>query len=141
MGGIQAAARRGACEALGDLAVPSTTDIVSGVVAGLGKSRLYVSKEIGEVSRTSLTSLREANASLKEELKAAHAKGDAKERRTVDLEAKLAEATTTAHDWHLKAKELETQLQAAKANEEWARSIVAHSVTQTAPPPQPLVPV
>ena len=136
MGGIEVAARRGACEALGDLAVPSTTDIVSGVVAGLGKSRLNISKEIGEFSRTSLTSLREANASLKEELKAAHAEGDAQERRIVDLEAKLAEATTSAHEWHLKAKELETQLQAAKANEEWARSIVAHSVARTAPPPQ-----
>ena len=43
---------------------------------------------------------------------------------------------TSAHDWHLKAKELETQLQSAKANEEWARSIVAHCVTRTAPPPQ-----
>ena len=73
MGGIEAATRRGACEALGDLAVPSTTDIVGGVVAGLGKSRLNISKEIGELSRTSLTSLREANVSLKEELKAAHA--------------------------------------------------------------------
>ena len=40
------------------------------------------------------------------------------------------------HDLHLKAKELETQLQATKANEEWARSIVAHSVAGTAPPPQ-----
>ena len=54
----------------------------------------------------------------------------------MDLEAKLPEATTSAHDWHPKAKELETQLQAAKANEEWARSIVAHSVTRSAPPPQ-----
>ena len=54
----------------------------------------------------------------------------------MDLEAKLAEATTSAHDLHLKAKKLETQLQAAKANEEWARSIVAHSVARTAPPPQ-----
>ena len=135
-GGIEAAARRGACEALGDLAVPSTTDIVSGVVIGLGASRLNISKEIGEFSRTSLTSLTEANASLKEELKAAHAEGDAKDRRIVDLEANLAEATTSAHNWHLKAKELETQLQAAKANEEWARSIVAHSVTRSATPPQ-----
>ena len=136
MGGIEAAARRGACEALGDLDVPSTTDIVSGFVAGLGKSRLNISKEIQDFSRTSLTSLREVNASLKEELQAAHAEGDAKERRIVDLEAKLADATKSAHDWHLKAKELETQLQAAKANEEWARSIVAHSVARTAPPPQ-----
>ena len=132
----QAAARRGACEALGDLDVPSTTDIVTGVVAGLGKPRLSISKDIGELSRTSLTSLREANASLTEELKAAHAQDDAKERRIVDLETKLAEATTSAHDWHLKAKELETQLQVAKANEEWARSIVAHSVARSAPPPQ-----
>ena len=54
----------------------------------------------------------------------------------MDLETKLADATASAHDWHLKAKELETQLQAAKANEEWARSIVAHSVTRSAPPPQ-----
>ena len=66
VGGMEAAARRGACEALGDLAVPSTTDIVSAVMAGLGKSRLNISKEIGEFSRISLTSLREANASLKE---------------------------------------------------------------------------
>ena len=36
VGGIEAAARRGTCEALGDLDVPSTADIVSGVVAGLG---------------------------------------------------------------------------------------------------------
>ena len=68
VGGIEAAACRGACEALGDLNVPSTTDIVSGVVAGLGKSLLNISKEIGEFSRTSLTSLREADTSLKEEL-------------------------------------------------------------------------
>ena len=73
VGGIEAAARRGTCEALGDLDVPSTADIVSGVVAGLGKSRLNISRDIGEFSRTSLTSLSEANASLKEELKVAHA--------------------------------------------------------------------
>ena len=54
----------------------------------------------------------------------------------MDLEAKLAEATLSAHEWRLKAKDLETQLQAAKANEEWARYIVAHSVTRSAPPPQ-----
>ena len=136
VGGIEAAARRGTCEALGDLDVPSTADIVSGVVAGLGKPRLNISRGIGEFSRTSLTSLREANTSLKEELKVAHAEGDAKDKRIADLETKLADATTSAHDWHLKAKELETQLQAAKANEEWARSIVAHSVTRSAPPPQ-----
>ena len=136
VGGIEAAARRGTCEALGDLDVPSTADIVSGVVAGLGKSRLNISREIGEFSRTSLTSLREANASLKEGLKVAHAEGDAKDKRIADLETKLADATASAHDWHLKAKELETQLQAAKANEEWARSIVAHSVTRSAPPAQ-----
>ena len=136
VGGIEAAARRGTCEALGDLDVPSTADIVRGVVAGLGKSRLNISREIGEFSRTSLTSLREANASLKEELKAAHAEGDAKDRRIAELETKLADATASAHDWHLKAKEMETQLQAAKANEDWARSIVAHSVTRSAPPPQ-----
>ena len=136
VGGIEAAARRGTCEALGDLDVPSTADIVSGVVAGLGKSRLSISRDIGEFSRTSLTSLREANACLKEELKVAHDEGDAKDKRIADLETTLADATTSAHDWHLKAKELETQLQAAKANEEWARSIVAHSVTRSAPPPQ-----
>ena len=136
VGGIEAAARRGTCEALGDLDVPSTADIVSGVVAGLGKSRLNISRDIGEFSRTFLTSLREANASLKEELKAAHAEGDAKDRRIADLDTKLADATASAHDWHLKAKELDTQLQAAKANEDWARSIVAHSVTRSAPPPQ-----
>ena len=136
VGGIEAAARRGTCEALGDLDVPSTADIVSGVVAGLGKSRMNISREIGEFSRTSLTSLREANASLKDELKVAHAEGDAKDKRIADLETKLADATASAHGWHLKAKELETQLQAAKANEEWARSIVAHSVTRSAPPPQ-----
>ena len=134
--GIEAAARRGACEAFGDLDVPTTTDIVNAVVASLGKSRLNISKEMTEFSWTSLTSLREANASLKEELKVAHSEGDAKARRIVDLEAKLAQATSSAHEWHLKAKELETQLQAAKANEEWARSIVAHSVTRSAPPPQ-----
>ena len=134
MGGIKAAARRGACEALGDLAVPSTTDIVSSLVADLGKSRVNISKEIGEFSQVSLTSLREGNASLKEVLKAAHAEGDAKDRRIAHLEAKLA--ATSAHDWHLKAKELETQLQAANTNEEWARSIVAHGVTRSAPPPQ-----
>ena len=106
------------------------------MVAGLGKSRLNISKDIGEFSRTSLTSFREANASLKEELKVAHAKADAKDSKIVDVEAKLAEATTSAHDWHLKAKELETQLQAAKADEDWARSIVAHSVTRSAPPPK-----
>ena len=136
VGGIEAAARRGTCEALGDLDVPSTADIVSGVVAGLGTSRLNISRDIGEFSRTFLTSLREANASLKEELKVAHAEGDAEDERIVDLETRLADATASAHDWHLKAKELETQLQAAKANEEWPRSIVAHSVTQSAPPPQ-----
>ena len=43
VGGIEAAARRGTCEALGDLDVPSTADIVSGVVAGLGKSQLNIS--------------------------------------------------------------------------------------------------
>ena len=136
MEGIEAAARRGACEALGDLAVTPTTDIVHAVVARLGKSRLNISKEVTEFTQTSLTSLREANASLKDELKGAHAEGDAKERRIVDLEAKLAEATSSAHEWHLKAKQLETQLQAPKANEEWARSIIAHSVTRFAPPPQ-----
>ena len=136
VGGIEAAARRGTCEALGDLDVTNTADNVSGVVAGLGKSRLNISRDIGEFSRTSLTSLREANACLKEELKVAHAEGDAKDKRIADLETRLADATTSAHDWHLKAKELETQLQAAKANEEWARSIVAHSVTRSAPPPQ-----
>ena len=136
LGGVEAAARHGACEARGDLAVPITTDIVSGVVGGLGKFRLNISKDIGVFSRTSPTSLREANASLKEELKAAHAEGDAKERRIVDLEAKLAQATTIAHDWHLKAKGLEAQVQAAKGNEEWARFIVVHSVARTAPQPQ-----
>ena len=136
LGGIEAAARRGTCEALGDLDVPSTADIVSGVVAGLGKSWLNISRDIGEFSRTSLTSLREAIASLKEELKVAHAEGDAKDKRIADLETRLADATTSAHDWHLKVKELETQLPAAKANEEWTRSIVAHSVTRSAPPPQ-----
>ena len=130
---IKAAARRGTCEALGGLDVPSTADIVSGVLAGLGKSRLNISGDIGEFSRTSLTSLREANASLNEELKVAHAEGDAKDKRIAHLETRLADATASAHDWHLKAKELETQLQAAKANEEWARSIVAHSVTRSAP--------
>ena len=136
LGGIEAAARRGACEALGDLGVVSTIGIVSGVVAGLGKSRLNISKEIGELSRTSLIPSREANASLEEEMKVAHVEGDAKDSRDVDLEAKLAEATTSAHDRHLEAKDLETQVQAAKANEEWARSIVAHSVTRSAPPAQ-----
>ena len=86
VGGMEAAARRGTCEALGDLYVPSTADIVSGVVAGLGKSRLNISRDIGEFSRTSLTSLREANASLKEELKVAPAEGDAKDRRIAGLE-------------------------------------------------------
>ena len=71
VGRVEAAARRGTCEALGDLDVPNG----SGVVAGLGKSRLNISREIGEFSRPSLTSFREANASLKEELKAAHAEG------------------------------------------------------------------
>ena len=93
VGGVEVATRCGACEVLGDLAVSSTTDIVSGVAACLGKCQPNISKEIGEFGRTSLTSLREANASLKEELKAAHAEGDAKARRIVDLEAKLAEAT------------------------------------------------
>ena len=83
-----------------------------------------------------LHSLREANPPLKDELKVAHAEGDAKDRRIVDLEAKLAKATSSASEWHLKAKELETQLQAAKANVEWTRSIVAHSVTRSAPPPE-----
>ena len=78
--------------------------------------------------------MREANASLKEELKVSHAEGDARDERIA--ETRLADATASAHDWHLKAKELETQLQAAKANEEWARSIVAHSVTRSAPHPQ-----
>ena len=63
----------------------STADIVSGIVAGLVKSRLNIPREIGEFSRTSLTSLREANASLKEELKVAYAEGDAKDIRIVDL--------------------------------------------------------
>ena len=104
-------------------------------MAGVAKSRLNISKEVIEFSRTSVTSLREANSSLKEELKAAHAEGEAKAKRILDLEAKLAEATTTTHEWHAKAKELETLLQQAKANEEWARSIVAHSV-RCAPQPQ-----
>ena len=119
MGGIEAAASRGTCEALGDLDVLSTGDIVSGVVAGLGKSRLNISRDIGEFSRTSLTSLREANASLKQELKAAHAEGDAKESRIANLETKLAQATSSAHDWHLKAKELETQLQYFEYTAQW----------------------
>ena len=80
LGGIEAAARHGTCVALGDLDVPSTADIVSGVVTGSGRSRLNVFRGIAEFSRTSLTSLREVNASLKEELKAAHADGDAKDR-------------------------------------------------------------
>ena len=94
--------------AFGDLNVPTTTDILSAVVADLGKSRLNISKEMTEFSRTALTSLREANASLKEEEKVAHSERNAKARRIVDLEAKLAEATSSAHEWHLKAKELET---------------------------------
>ena len=136
LAGIEAAARRGTCEALGDLDVPNTADIVSGVVVGLGESRLNIFRDIGEFSRTSLTSLREANVCLKQELKVAHAEGDAKDKRIAVLETRLADATTSAHDWHLKAKELEMQLQAAKANEEWVRSIVAHNVTGSAPPPQ-----
>ena len=55
--GIEAAARRGACVALGDLASPTTTDIVSAVVAGLGKSRLNISKGMRELSRTSLATV------------------------------------------------------------------------------------
>ena len=35
--GIEAVARRGACEAFGDLNVPTTTEIVSAVVAGFGE--------------------------------------------------------------------------------------------------------
>ena len=135
-GVIEAAACRCTCEALGDFNVPSTADIVSGVAAGLGKPRPNISRDIGEFSRTCPTSLREANSPPKEELKAAHAEDDAQQRKNADLETRLAEATSSAHDWHLKAKKLETQLQAAKANEEWARSIVAHSVTRSAPPPQ-----
>ena len=114
--------------------MPTTTQIVIAVVADLGKSWLNISK-VTEFSRTSVTSLREANTSLKEELKAAHAESDTKAKRIVALDAKLAEATRTAHEWRVKAKELETLLQQAKANEEWARSIVARSV-RSAPPPQ-----
>ena len=136
MGGIKAAAHRGACEGLADLAVPTTTDILSAVVAGLGKFRLNISEEIGQFRRTSLTSLRVANASLKKELKVAHAYGVAQDRGIVDLDAKLAEATSSAHEWHLETKELETQLPATKANEDWAGSIVAGNVTRSAPPPQ-----
>ena len=67
---------------------------------------------------TYLPTLREANASLKAELKVAHAEGDAKDSRIVDLEANLGEATSNAHEWHVKAKDMETQLQAAKTNED-----------------------
>ena len=111
MGGIEAAARRGTCEALGDLDVPNTADIVSGVVAGLGKSRLDISRDIGEFSRTSLTSLREANACLKEELKVAHAEGDAKDKRIADLETRLPmppqvpmTGTTRPRSWRRNSK-------------------------------------
>ena len=48
--GIEAAARRGAWEAFGDLGVLTATDIVNAVVAGLGKSRLNISKEVTEFS-------------------------------------------------------------------------------------------
>ena len=82
-----------------------------------------------------MTSLREVNSSLKQELEAAHAEGETKAKRIVDLGAELAETTTTAHEWHVKAKKLETLLQQAKANEHWARSIVAQSV-RSAPQPQ-----
>ena len=59
MGGIEAAARSGSCEGLGYLAVPTTTDTHSAVVAGFWKSRLNICKQIGEFSRTYVTSLRE----------------------------------------------------------------------------------
>ena len=49
---------------------------------------------------------------------------------------KLAEATATAHECHVKAKEMVTLLQQAKASREWASSIVAHNVTRSAFPPQ-----
>ena len=121
--------------AFGDVDVPTTNEIVSAVVAGLGKSKLNISKEVTEFSRTLVTSWGQGNSSLKEELKAAHAEGEAKAKRILDLEAKLAKATTTAHEWHVQAKELETLLQKAKGNEHWARTIVAQSV-RCAPQPQ-----
>ena len=105
------------------------------VVPALGKSKLNISKEVTEFSRTLVTPLREANSSLKEELRAAHAEGEAKTKRIVDLQAKLAKATTSAHAWHVKAKELETLLQQASASQDWARSISAQSV-RSAPQPQ-----
>ena len=57
--------------------------------------------------------------------------GEAKERRIVDLEAKLAKATTSAHDWHLKAKDLETQLQSSQGQrgvDEALWPIVSHGL-------------
>ena len=66
---------------LGTLMCQPPLNIVSAVVAGLGKSRLNFHKEVNEFNRTSLTSLREANASLKGELKVVHAQGDAKAKR------------------------------------------------------------
>ena len=44
--GIQPVARHGACEAFGELQVPSTHNIVSGVACGLGKSKLSISEEV-----------------------------------------------------------------------------------------------
>ena len=62
--GIEAAARRGACDTFEDFNVPTTNAIVSAVVAGLGKSRLNIYKEVTEFSQSSVTLLREANSSL-----------------------------------------------------------------------------
>ena len=96
--GIAAAARCGASEAFGDLDVPVTNEIVRALVAGFGKSWLNISKEVTELSRISVTTFRVANSSLQAELKATQPQGEAKAKRIVDLEATLAEATTTAHE-------------------------------------------
>ena len=113
--------------------MPTTNEIVNAVVAGLGK--LTISKEVTEFSHTSVPSLREDSGSLKAESKVAYDEGELKAQTILDLEAKLVEAPTIAHEWYVKAKELETLLQQAKANEDWARSMVSQSV-RSAPRPQ-----
>ena len=49
-----------------------------------------------------MTSSREVNGALKQELKAARSTGVAKDKKIEELEANLSEATKLAYDWCVK---------------------------------------
>ena len=83
-----------------------------------------------------MTQFREANSALKQEPKAAHYEAQVKHQKVEDPEANLSEAAKCAPQWHLKAKELETQLQQSDANEDWARSIVRKVKVVNPPSPR-----